>query len=243
MRNRTITAEELAYIDRYLNDELAGEELSAFQARMNDEPDFSGKVREVQLMLLGIGESGLLERIPGYHREMTGKTHHGKVGQRRLRPWLVAAAAAVILSVSLWLFTARNDAGSALYAAYYKPDPGLMTAMGRTEDYRFDKAMVEYKNGDYRQSIESWQMLLDENPAGDTLTYFLGAAYQALNKPDSAAIYLGPVASRPQSHFYQDANWYLGLIRLKENRADEAKEYLRRSGRERANELLHKLEK
>ncbi len=54
-----------------------------------------------------------------------------------------------------------------------------MSAMGIGDNYLFNKAMLDYKTGNYKKAIDEWSKLKTSMPQNDTLNYFLGAAQQA----------------------------------------------------------------
>jgi len=250
MINQPITSEELAYIDRFLRGEMTEEERDDFHARMESEDSLREKVRGVELTLLGIGEASLEERMDAFHTEMGGDHAQAmsddspmiparKASPFWSKPWVMAAAVGLILAVSLWLLLA--DRQHDLYAVYYKPDPGLMTTMSATDHYELERAMVAYKNGEYKRAIEAWSQQLKIHPSSDTLVYFMGAAYQAMGNLDSAGVFLQRITSQPGSGFYKDASWYLGLLYIKMNKPAEATPHLKRSGRSKAVALIQRL--
>lgn len=243
MINQQITPEELAFIDRYLQQEMTEDEETAFRQKMNHEPGFREKVNEVRLVLLAIAETGVEEKMKTFHQHIAAPPVTGKNKTIRLRYFAVAASVAIIVSLAVWLLLMNNNAKADLYSSYYKPDPGLMTMMGRTDKYEFEKAMVSYRNGEYRQAITSWKEQLNRNPSSDTLGYFLGAAYQAAGVTDSAKIYLSKIAAQTESNFYKDANWYLALIYLKTNNRTGALSHLKLSAHSKTEELIKQLEK
>ena len=53
--------------------------------------------------------------------------------------------------------------------------------------------------------------------------------FMADAKPDSAKDYLLKVIQFNNSYFFKDANWYLGLIALKEGKKEEAIQYIQQS--------------
>ncbi|MEJ0105290.1 MAG: hypothetical protein WDO19_23230 [Bacteroidota bacterium] len=117
------------------------------------------------------------------------------------RRFMAAASILVILSLTLWWVLQRRNSNERIYSAYYKPDPGLATAMGNSTSYSFEKAMVEYKNGSYDKSLEAWTALLKEKPGNDTLIYFIGAAYQAKKNKEHAIENLKIIATKPKALF------------------------------------------
>jgi tetratricopeptide (TPR) repeat protein len=243
MTNHNITPEELAYIERYLQQELTDEELAGFRQRLANEPVLQEKVDDVRLLLLGIAEAGMEEKLNEFHQRLPVSLAPVRSRSTVLRYFAVAASVALLLSVSLWYFLMKSDKQTDLYAKYYQPDPGLMTVMSSTDNYDFEKAMVAYRNGEYQQAINAWKQQWNKRPDSDTLSYFLGAAYQANGKTDSAKIYLSKIAAQTESSFYKDANWYIGLIYLQMNQRNEALPHLKLSAHQKAQALITELEK
>ena len=153
----------------------------------------------------------------------------------------LAASVFLFAVLSIWFFAIRKNRYEKIYAAYYKPDPGLITAMGASDNYVFNRAMLDYKTGNYKKAIDTWRRLKNNMPQNDTLTYFLGAAEQANGNSKAALILLKQTASYTTSTFYKDACWYTALALLKEGSAKEAIPYLEKSGRPESKELINKL--
>ena len=99
---------------------------------------------------------------------------------------MIAASVVAIVSFSYWMFFYKGNRDEKLYSKYYITDPGLATVMGNSPDYDFEKAMVEYKNGDYGKAFKTWNALLKQKPSDDTIIYFVAMAAQAQHK-DSIA--------------------------------------------------------
>lgn len=108
----------------------------------------------------------------------------------------------------------RPDANERLFASYYQADPGLVTAMGSSGEYAFDRGMVDYKIGEFAAAIQRWEALLPEKPGNDTLNYFLGTAHLGLKNTTPAKQYLDSVAKQESSPFREDAFWYLALVNI-----------------------------
>ena len=237
------TPEEYAIIDSYLHKELRGSELLDFEKALKENPELQAKVKELRLVQLAIGEVELEAELNAIYVEQSIKEHQkekkgGTISHLKLTAF--AASFALIIGIALF-FIIQKDAS--LYKQFYKPDPGLMTVMSYSEHYDFQKAMVDYKAGEYNSSINVWQKQLKEQPENDTLLYFLAAAYQAKGTVDSAQFFLQQVVEIPQSAFYKEANWYLGLIYLQKNQKEKAVHYFKKSNNPKTETLLPLIEK
>ena len=157
------------------------------------------------------------------------------------RVWLVAVSCIALLGLGYWWLMGNESKYEKMYASYYKPDPGLPTTMSVANNYQFDKGMVAYKAGDYREAADIWLGLSQSMPGNDSLFYFLGVAELALQHPDQALKWLQPLANEPQKPFSKEASWYAGLLLLKNEKPAEAAVFIRRSGHPNSKKLLEEL--
>jgi tetratricopeptide (TPR) repeat protein len=227
-----ISSDELELIDQYLRNELSPEQTGAFNEKMRVDKEWMKKVEDTRLLVLGIQEASLAKRIDGFHEEFNSENEQapkGKIFRLNIR-WAVAASVLIVASVLAGLLLTKKDEYEKLYSSYYTPDPGLLTAMGSSDNYSFDQGMVDYKNGDYKKAIHAWNILLRAKPASDTLHYFLGVANQALDNETDAKKHLEYIVKDSAHSFYSDACWYLGLLLLKQKQPQIALPYIRRSG-------------
>jgi tetratricopeptide (TPR) repeat protein len=116
-----------------------------------------------------------------------------------------------------------------------------VTAMSSNANYEFDRGMVDYKTGNYQDAIERWENLLAEKPENDTLNYFIGSAFLAMDDPAHAKSFLEKASHMTSGIFAKEASWYLGLSFLKSGNHEEAIKYLQNSEREEAAEIIAKL--
>ena len=180
----------------------------SFEKQIQTNDSLATKVKEVKSLLEGIDAAVLKERLNTYHLKIKpGNTQ--KKGAKILSFKMFLAASVFLFAVlSIWFFAIRKNRYEKIYAAYYKPDPGLITAMGASDNYVFNRAMLDYKTGNYKKAIDTWRRLKNNMPQNDTLTYFLGAAEQANGNSKAALILLKQTASYTTSTFYKDACWY-----------------------------------
>ena len=233
-----ISPEDLHLIDQYLAEELSPETRTLFETRLASEPLLVEQVKELKLLRIGIQEQAISQRLTDFHQQLTTTK---KPAAPAVALWKRLAVAAAVLAAVLIPFLLLKDDKSGtekLYASYFTPDPGLVTAMGNTSNYNFEKAMVDYKEQQYDSAITAWSALLAQNPQSDTLQYFLGAAYQAKRDNKTAITYLEKIIKLPASVFYRDACWYLGLALLKEKQTARAIEFLRLSNHTGSTELI-----
>lgn len=236
-----ISPEEYETIERFLQNEMTEADAAAFKIKLQADKILQQKTEEVKLLLVGIKEVSLEEQMVKFHNSMSIKKA-GRVVAFSKR-WLIAASVLAIACLSLWWFAGRENKYDKLYASYFTPDPGLITAMGSSENYSFEKAMVEYKEGNYKKAIEAWSALRSAQQQSDTLNYFLGMAYLAMNKKARAKEFLTLITNDSNKSFYKDACWYLGLVFLKEGEKEKAIDLIRASNHSESNDLINAINK
>ncbi len=219
------TQETQELIDAYLLGDLNTKELADFNERLKLNPDFRNMVEEQRLLFKSVEEYNLRNTLDGYHTDM-------KEWQKKwLSPsWLsIAASILILIGVVSWVILKSGNSAEKIFAANFKPDPGLPTTMGTSSEYEFYYGMVNYKRKEYAEAIARWEPIYGANPENDTLIYFLGVANLADGNPRQAKNYLQRVKKKTESTFYEDAKYYLALSLLRENNIEEAIETLQNS--------------
>lgn len=241
-----ISEEELELIDKYLSEQLAESEIAAFEKRLDEEESWREKVEEVRLMSIGIQEAFLSGQLDEFHKS-AGEMVDSDVKQHRAvniswaKRWAIAASTLLIVGTLSWLLFIKKNGNEQLFADYYQPDPGLPTLMGVSDNYNFDKAMVDYKMGDYKKALATWKSLLKGNEENDTLNYFIASAYLADKDVKESVVYFDKVINYNNSVFLQDAQWYKALALLDQGRKKEALQLIEKTEHPDKEQLLRKL--
>ncbi len=243
-KNTDIPPEELEIIERYILKQMPQEEYEAFTEKLKNDEHLNEKMKTVQLLLVGIKEAELTNKIEDFHRGLPfSKQNKARPSARifSMKKWLVAASVIVLVGLgSLLFFNPFNK--NSLFNKYYKPDPGLITTMGNSDNYLFDHAMIDYKTKKYDKAITEWRKLLVTQPENDTLNYFIGSALLAENKSREAIEHFQKVITNPHSYFLNDAYWYLGLALVKQQKTQKAIPFIEKSDHQNKETLLLKLQ-
>jgi tetratricopeptide (TPR) repeat protein len=243
-RDLNIAQEELEALEQFIFQQMNAEETAAFTKELSTDIALQHKLETIMLLLVGIQEAELKKKLEEFHnglhllKKNRIKPHTNTFA---LKKWLVAASVLVIVALGSWLFLNRDTKEEKLFAAYFQPEPGLISAMGTSDNYLFDRAMVDYKVGDYDAAIKTWESLLTSKPENDTLNYFIGSAYLMKEKEETAIAHFKKVIANENSFFRNDAMWYTGLALLKSNRKTEALGFIERAEHENKAELLREL--
>lgn len=232
---------EYELIEAKLDGTLTAEQMQVFRDLESQDPDWSLKVEEVKTLRQDLESYLLKTELDKIHKE----TFPGKNPKTVSLPrWIGVAAASIALILVGWLGyeTLFDSPTEKLFEAYYETDPGLITAMSGTASYEFDRGMVDFKEGKYREALQRWEPLLNEKPNGDTLLYFVAMANLELGKYVQSQELLQELLEEDPSEFAEDGRWYLALIYLKNGETDKAKSLLSTSQRPEAEAILEELE-
>lgn len=218
------------------------QERLAFEKEMATDEALRGYVAEIRIILQEVETEHLRQAMERFHEGIPDtKTLPPTPYAKRIAWWPWAVAASLVFTFGLWMLIGRPSSNERLFSAYYEPDPGLVTAMGVSDQYEFDRAMVDYKMGQYQSAIERWQKLLQQKPKNDTLNYFLGTSYLASTQGDKALAYFRKTLEEPNSIFTDDAWWYLGLTYLQLGEIDNARQALSKTKKPQAKKLMEEL--
>lgn len=238
----SITEGEWELIEKYLANTLSVQEEADFRSREKVDAHWQQKVQQVQLTILGIGETVLTQKLEHFHKSVENKATLAPVKTTNWKKWLIAAS--VIIAVTLGgLLIGGTSANEKLFNAHYKVDPGLATFMGVSDNYEFENAMVDYKLGEYKKAVSAWQKMLKAHPANDTLNYFIGSALMADKNMKQAIPYFDKTISDSASAFKQDAQWYKSLALLYTGERQAAISLLEKTEQNQKDALLQKLKK
>ncbi|HUH74410.1 MAG TPA: tetratricopeptide repeat protein [Chitinophagales bacterium] len=234
-----ISESEWEMIERHLTGKLSPQESSEFQNNLDHNSDYPQKINHVKDFIQGIEAAALLNKTNDWHQEMESPSVEKKSFSSR---YMIAASIAFILAgISLWIIL-QPSPNEKLYTEFYLPDPGLPTVMSTsTVDYDFEKAMVDYKLGNFALAQEAWTQLLKYQPNNDTLQFFIGNALLAQDKNKEAIVYFENTIKKTNSNFYEDAQWYLGLAYLKAQDYEKAKIHVELSSHEDKELILNKI--
>lgn len=156
--------------------------------------------------------------------------------------WYAIAATLAVLFGVFWMMD-HSKASDRIFAKNFKPDIGLPLKMSETNRYGFYEGMLDYKQENYKEAIEKWQILWLINPENDTLNYFLGVANLAEGNAIQASEYLQNQERFQHGIFKEDAAWYAALAKIKKGKFKEAKAFLESNPSVRNKRLMNELGK
>lgn len=216
-------------IDQYLEGELSGDALLAFEQEIKTNPALAKEVelyRKINEEMSGHFEKDKEEQALTDNLKKLNEQHFkkqpGKL--RSINKWWyagIAAAAAVVL-----LFVIRPFAGSSfnneeLYADNMNGVEALPGGQrGGPDDKLLIKASELYNQKDYVQALPLLKEILSNKPEETLLKLAAGICYLQTDKIDTALIIFNEIVNGT-SVFKNEAIWYKALAALKQNRLDD----------------------
>ena len=224
--------------DAYLAGDLSKEEIQAFELRCQNDPAFG---QEVRLYLASLEEIRLAgeERLKGQLKQRFSEGKVISMGQERTRrPWLLAAAAAgVLLLVSLWWLLSPSQSElppQDLYAEYMEA-PFVSVTRAPTVDSltpRWMEALGYLHDSLYQEAIPLLDTLLQDSSFftryGGQGVVYLGTALMHEGDFEAALEQFDRVGD--ENPYMDQVIWYKALCYMKLNRVDTATQLLSEIG-------------
>lgn len=213
MNERPLHQDRFERIEAYLLNTLSATDRARFDDELAADPALRHEValqRENMLAVELGGLQGSLRNIMAADEQVAPRA----TGRYTFLRY--AAILAIVAGAAIW-FALRPSATDRLYAEHYTVDPGLPVPMSISDDPVFHDAMVAYKLGAYDEARAKWEALRVQEPANDTLLYYIASAALAQNDLPVAEPLFHQVAAAPTSVFADKARWYLFLLCVKKD--------------------------
>ncbi|GEM_PF-1386323 len=209
-------------LDKYLMSNMSEDEKAAFEKRLRED-DVLRKEYENQKKIVDFIKAGALkEKLDELHlkHQLKNKNH------RRFYLYTTLAVAASFMVVLSFWFLYQPAVGTPyeqMIASVYYKDPGLPTLMSSDEhDKEFDLAMIEYKQGDYRSSLDRLMGLNETVPQNDTIRFYMGVNWYELGNHQRAGQVFEDLRNSGSDYVREKAQWFSALTYLQLENREEA---------------------
>lgn len=240
---------DLDHIEKYLRGELTEEEISDFEALMENDAALKEQVAQHRQLLKGL-EIGFNTELKELLIEEESKIKNTPIQKpsriKSLYPLMGIAAAVALLIIAF--FSLRDDAFNPeeLYAQYYKVYPNVEAPVSRSESNK-KNPFAFYEAGDYATALANFTEMQASDPKNPALLFYSGMCQLELGQPESAVEFFNQVSNLSSKKYARPAFWYESLAYLKLGKIKNAKNLLEQLSQgedvyaARANELLDKL--
>ena len=231
--------EEKTYnlIENYLEGNLSQEELSAVKTRLQSDPEFAQKVTLFEEVEDTLGDT-TRQAIRGQLQTL-GETYFTNSATKKKikalpfyqRPWAMAASFLLIFSIGFLFWQNQpttNLSNEQLFAQNYRaPNMDVMMRNSSAENPLQD-AIQLYQKGQFEKALAGLEILQQTDPKNQKITYLIAHTY--LNQTPPKLLEAGnsfkALIEHEQNVYIHKAQWYLGLIYLKQGNMEGAKTLL-----------------
>lgn len=224
-------------IEAYLNGDLSGDALKQFEHRLELDQELAAQVnlfKNIDTALLDEGALALQQQTEKFGATYFVEEEKQEAKIKKLpfyrRPLSIAASVIFLIACGLlWWFvngTGSTMSNETLFASYY--EAYALSDMVRGEEDQstiFDQAMDAYGKGDLAAAARLFQSHIADQPNDMNALFSLATVYLQQSPPalEDAARYFQAVISEGNSIFVSQAQWYLALIRIRQDDREEAK--------------------
>jgi tetratricopeptide (TPR) repeat protein len=212
---------------KYLSGELNQEEIASFEKERAKNPDFREEFELVSAAYTLIRDQ-LQERdeVDFRKRLLEVMEHPAKNIQSRGRPalkgWYVLVPLAASLAILLLIFLSpRNE--TLLFSRYYHPEKdGVVNTFMQGTRGRAESGILHYQQGNYMESRNIMQALVEEDPENLLARLFFLLASIETRQADEAIKNFTSMDPGLDHQLGQAVSWYSALAYLKMENKEEA---------------------
>ncbi len=208
-------------IDKFLSDTLSAEERLLFIERKETE---TFKVMLEEAVIRQLGRQQLKEKLKNISISQREKTPVRRFN-KYYKIFIATAAIAILLfSVSIFLEIGNTVIDiDQLYKNYYEPYPNVYSSKSSNKDSitTLDKALQLYDEESYANAISTFEKIISESKTNDNITFYYAQSLLANNRFQAAQVEFRKITEKHL--FYNEAQWYLGLIFLKQDSLEKTR--------------------
>lgn len=212
-------------IIQYLLNQLSIDEKARFEQKMNSDPVLKKEVDITKLAVEAsdeLGKSKLKSSLQNMHAEL-----YNQPKKRKTNKTLFILLLLFLIGAITWWGLQKNDTSipvqdsSELFAQYYKPID-FSNSLRSDKENPLSEIKQLYDQKKYNKVIEAADEILNNQELqASNLLMLKAISYIELNKTKNAIRSLEKIINNNDFNYIDQANWYLGMIYLKN--ADEEK--------------------
>ncbi len=222
-----------AFIDKFLNGELEGEELQWFRGEMEVNPRLSEEVRLQQE-----GSEAIIDEDVMALRDQMNRLFDGDRQTLKKKPETVygsgmvklaaASLVAVLIAIgsAVYFYSGEPETGD-LFSMHYETYDGVMNVRSGNADLDalMVNAMLKYENREFESALALFEKVRETDPDNVASMFYGGIAYMETGEFEKALQSLEEVIEHGNNLFVENAEWYKGLCYMRLEKTVEAKEH------------------
>lgn len=213
-------------IIKYLDGELSGEELKAFEQLLNHDENVKNERESLELAQKAMASYGLKAQIAAARGEMAGEVQGGSQSTTQakiyamVRPILQIAASLLFVLLAIGAYEYATVSPSKLYNESYEPYKASVLRGGDNSDLE-----TAYVSGEKKTVIA----LFEKMTAPDNKASFLaGQVYLSIRQPKKAIGAFTNIMRSPNRAYKEEAEYYLALSYLQNDQPAKANALFKR---------------
>ena len=230
-------------IERYLDDNLKGDELALFDETLERDEEFVRELNDMELLIAGIRNSAksttMEEKLIRFDANIKimedgeEPTNHNSIfdfEHIKKYSWAIAASITLTLVVSISLINIKQTPShQKLYAEYYQPFENFgkkRAPENLTKDY-WKEALHHYDEGKYQQALDCFDQIivtdyknLVNDPRYSLYKLYKGNTLMKLDRHQEAATLFEGII-QDDAGMTMQAKWYLAMCYLHENESEK----------------------
>ncbi len=213
--------EELLY--KYFLEELTAEEHTMFDTLLEKDPEFKAQFefeKSVQRVIKAKKRAVLKKKLTAIDQEPQSLTKGGTISWK---PWAIAASVAVIVSLSVYLYSTWEHSPDQLYASYYEKYPNTVYPIVRSADQPITPELLAFEAYEADEDEKAIQLFteLKEKAHAEYIDFYLGQSYLKDGQIENAIATFNRVIAE-NNVFAEESRWFLALAYIKIDRIAEA---------------------
>jgi tetratricopeptide (TPR) repeat protein len=226
-------------IEKYLDDNLEGDELTLFDETLERDEEFVREINDMELLIAGIRNSAksttIEEKLARFDANIKimedneePTIHNSILNFERIKKysWAIAASITLALVVSISLINIeQTPSHRKIYAEYYQPFENFgkkRAPENLTKDY-WKEALHNYDEGKYQQALDCFDKIivtdyknLVNDPRYSLYKLYKGNTLMKLDRHQEAATLFEGII-QDDAGMTMQAKWYLAMCYLYEN--------------------------
>ena len=235
VKTQTSHTQEFENVEKYIDNELVGEDLKSFEDEFYSNKDLKSDVKLHKEVEKAIGERDIIDLRD--HLGEINKESHTNEGKSiiMLRPNLTSSlmkrslAASLLILVGLTALLKLSPVNSErLYNKYYEtyPSYGISRTASSEINQDLKQGLLLFGEKNYADALGVFKNIIEDDAENSVARFYAGQSYQNLDNNVSAINEYKTVVKHNENLFVEQAEWYMSLCLIKEGDKQQATEQL-----------------
>lgn len=216
---------DIELIENYLAGHLSDDDRLAVEERIAAEPEFASRFEIIKGSYIALNpevqalENDLQSIYQDFKKASTS-------GGWRMSYTIAASVLVITLAFLGYFLWVQNPGPESLYISYLEIPANNIATRGEAGKEALIRGMEAYDQQDYQLALDQLQEVLKDQPTHDGAIFYSGICQLTLAQDQNALDSFKSFDRLTSSEYYTPAQWYLGLVYLKMEDIQSAKQVL-----------------